>query len=102
VPRQTRAFCKEAFYLLTNTTFQAKLLNFIPTDKQNLCRKHLKQNNQLFLFNSHFGFLSGTALPSSPLGRAAERAAPPAAGEDGSQHPSPAQPAGGLHCPVLL
>lgn len=27
---------------------QAKLLNFIPTDKQNLCRKHLKENKQIF------------------------------------------------------
>lgn len=53
VPRLTRAFCKETFYLLKKYygyICQAKLLNFIPADKQHLCRKHFKKDKQIFFF----------------------------------------------------
>lgn len=41
---------------------QAKLLNLILTDKQNLCRKHHKEDTQVFCF-SQFCFLSGNFFP---------------------------------------
>lgn len=41
---------------------QAKLLYFILTDKQNLCRKHRKEDTKVFCF-SQFCFLSGNFFP---------------------------------------
>lgn len=72
----------------------AKLWNAIPTDKHHLCRKHLKEDKQVFFFvYPRFCFLAGIVSPALRSGREAEPAVPVAARERGAAAHVP-EPAG--------